>query len=145
MDVMTREQRHKAMRSNRGRTGPERAFASLLWKQGFRFLTAEGYRTWFGKPLLGQPDLIFTRKKVLIFVDGCFWHGCRLCHDFRRDCSTPWQAKIQTNVRRDRRNVKKLAAQGWHVVRVWEHNVRRKDRMLKTVKRISRLLRSRRR
>lgn len=141
MDVMTPEQRCKAMRSNRGRTGPERAFAALLWRRGFRYLTADGYRKKCGKRFLGQPDLIFTRRKIVLFVDGCFWHGCRQCHDFRRDCNASWQAKIRGNVLRDRRNVRMLTAQGWRVVRVWEHDIRKKSRLLAAVRRVSRRIR----
>ncbi len=140
-DIMTREQRKKAMQSNRGRTGPERALASLLWREGLRYLTADGYRTKYGKRMLGQPDLIFTRKKTIVFVDGCFWHGCRRCHDFEKDCNASWQEKIQTNVERDKRVTATLKSQGWTVIRVWEHDLRRKADLAKTAKSLSRRLR----
>ncbi len=136
-DVMTVEQRKKAMRSNRGRTGPERKLASGLWHEGFRFVTAEGYRKRFGNRLPGQPDLIFTKKMAVVFVDGCFWHGCRRCHDFGRDCSPFWQQKIDTNVKRDRRISLTLRRQGWKVIRVWEHDLRKASRLDATVKRVS--------
>lgn len=141
MDVMTPQQRYKAMRSNRGRTGPERALASLLWREGFRFLTADGYRSKHGKRFLGQPDLIFTRKRVLIFMDGCFWHGCRRCHDFKKDCNRFWQEKIQANVERDKRVTATLRRQGWTVIRVWEHDLRRQADLKKAGMRLSRRLR----
>ena len=139
-DVMSPQQRYRAMRSNRGRTRPEKALASLLWREGFRFLTADGYRGKYGKRLLGQPDLIFTRKKIIVFVDGCFWHGCRRCHDFEKDCDRFWQDKIQVNVERDRRITSTLRGNGWTVMRVWEHDLRRKGDLKKTASRLSRRL-----
>ena len=136
MDVMTPEQRRKAMQNNRGRTGPERRVARELWRAGFRFLTAEGYRSRFARRFLGNPDLIFTRKRVVIFVDGCFWHGCNRCHDFENDCNQWWQDKIATNVARDRRVRRTLRRQGWSVIRVWEHELRSEARLKATCRRL---------
>ena len=140
-DVMTPEQRYKAMRSNRGRTGPELALASLLWRGGLRYLTADGFRGKYGKRFLGQPDLIFTRKKVVVFVDGCFWHGCRRCHDFEADCDELWQDKIETNVKRDKSVTSRLGRQGWAVIRVWEHDIRTKDDLQDTAARVAEMIR----
>ena len=114
------------MQSNRGRTGPEKALAALLWTEGLRYLTADGYRHRYGRRFLGQPDMIFMRKKVAIFVDGCFWHGCSRCHDFESDCNRFWREKISKNVERDKRVTLTLRRQGWKVVRVREHDLRRK-------------------
>ncbi len=63
------------MSHNRGRTGPERALASELWRRGLRYLTYEGYKSISGKRLVGKPDLVFSRERIVVFVDGCFWHG----------------------------------------------------------------------
>ncbi len=127
MDVMTPAQRRKAMQSNRGRTGPERRLASALWHQGFRFLTADGYRSKFGRRLTGNPDLVFTRKRIVIFMDGCFWHGCTKCHDFASQCNEWWREKIANNVDRDKRKRGQLRRKGWRVIRVWEHELRSRD------------------
>ena len=140
MDIMTPTQRRKAMQSNRGRTGPERKLASLLWRAGHRFLTADGFRKRRGIRFLGQPDLIFLRKRLIIFVDGCFWHGCHDCHDFVADCSQFWQDKIRGNAERDRRITLTLRRQGWKVVRVWEHDLRNQKGLLRTVGRLLNLL-----
>ena len=120
---MSPAQRRKAMQSNRGRTKPERRFAREIWHAGFRFLTAEGYVARFGERFIGNPDLIFTRKRIVVFVDGCFWHGCNRCHDFANDCNGWWQDKIATNVARDKRVRRKLRRLGWTVIRVWEHQL----------------------
>ena len=139
-DVMTPEQRHKAMRSNRGRTGPERMLASALWTRGYRFLTTDGYQSRFGQALVGHPDIIFTRIRVAIFVDGCFWHGCKRCHDFEKDCNQWWRKKIATTRERDRRNRRRLRKLGWRVCRVWEHDLRRKAKYERTLDRLCAML-----
>ena len=140
MDVMTPQQRRKAMQSNRGRTGPERRFAQEVWRAGFRFLTADGYRARYGRQFLGNPDLIFTRKRVVIFVDGCFWHGCNRCHDFENDCNERWQEKIATNVARDKRIRRKLRRQNWFVIRVWEHQLNTETKFERACERVTELL-----
>jgi len=124
MDVMTPAQRLKAMRSNRGRTKPEIALARDLWRRGFRYYTADGYKNRTGIRLVGNPDIVFPTKRILIFVDGCFWHGCQRCHNFARDCNLIWQKKIQKNLLRDRRVTRRLRTEGWTVIRIREHELR---------------------
>lgn len=140
MDVMTPTQRRKAMQSNRGRTKPEIAFASAIWRLGYRYLTSEGYRKRFGHRLPGNPDMILLGLQVAIFVDGCFWHGCNRCHDFDASCSSAWQTKIQKNRDRDARNRQKLRRLGWRVWRVWEHDLQKKSRFDKSIARFHRRL-----
>lgn len=122
-DVMKPEQRRRAMQSNRGRTGPERRLASALWRRGLRFFTAVGYKRLSGRKLLGQPDLIFPSSETIVFMDGCFWHGCDECHDFEASCNERWKKKIARNVERDTRTTEALREQGWRVFRVWEHEL----------------------
>ncbi len=75
--------------------------------------------------LPGKPDAVFFQERVIIFVDGCFWHGCPICKRplpvTNRDY---WEKKIQRNVERDRRNTESLTQEGWRVIRVWEHIIR---------------------
>jgi len=123
-DVMTPEQRRKAMRSNRGRTAPEKRLASALWCRGLRFFTARGYERLSRRRLVGQPDLVFPSQKTVVFMDGCFWHGCEECHDFGTSCNAAWRAKISRNVERDNAMTKALAGEGWRVLRVWEHELK---------------------
>jgi len=122
--MMTAEQRRRAMAHNRGRTRPERALASALWRRGLRYLTDHGYRARYGRSLPGHPDLIFTAKRALIFVDGCFWHGCPLCRKLPVDAPAFWRDKIARNMARDRAVTARLSAEGWRVARVWEHELR---------------------
>lgn len=114
------------MRANRGRTKPERALASALWSLGLRYFTSQGYASLSGVRLPGQPDLLFPGPRIVLFLDGCFWHGCETCG--RADPSKLsgfWREKIATNQRRDQRVSDKLMADGWTVIRIWEHEIRR--------------------
>jgi DNA mismatch endonuclease (patch repair protein) len=68
-----------------------------------------------------RPDVVFSKARVAVFVDGCFWHRCPQHLTDPRTNSTYWAAKLDRNVARDRRNDAALEAAGWHVIRVWEH------------------------
>lgn len=71
-----------------------------------------------------RPDFVFRRAKVVVFVDGCFWHGCP------QHCSRPttnsawWSRKLRGNMTRDRLHTRLLTASGWKVLRLWEHALR---------------------
>ena len=136
MDVMTPSQRHRAMAHNRGRTSPERALASALWRRGIRYFTHEGYTSVRGEKILGSPDMVFPRKRMLIFVDGCFWHGCPECDKSPEQSGEFWVNKIDTNRKRDQRVTTTLKRQGWTVLRIPEHEVRTKTALKKTVERL---------
>ena len=140
MDVMTPTQRHRAMASNRGRTRPERALASALWHEGIRYLTHEGYKSLTNKNLIGKPDMIFSRKRIALFVDGCFWHGCQVCNKSPDRSGEFWINKIRTNRKRDQRVTATLESEGWKVVRIPEHEVRTKTALMLTVQRLMPLL-----
>lgn len=140
MDVMKPLQRHRAMASNRGRTKPEIALARALWRRGLRYLTAEGYHALTGRRLIGQPDIVFARHRLLVFVDGCFWHGCPQCKGIPQDSGKFWKEKIEENVKRDSVVTRRLSEQGWRVVRVPEHELRTKPSMEITVERVAGLI-----
>ena len=141
MDVMTPVQRYRAMVHNRGRTQPERALASGLWRRGVRYFTHDGYRAVSGKRLMGKPDMVFPRKRVVIFVDGCFWHGCAYCNKSSKLSGQFWTEKIATNQDRDQRVTSSLQAEGWTVLRIPEHDVRTKVALAQTIERLIPLLR----
>jgi DNA mismatch endonuclease, patch repair protein len=136
VDVMTPSQRCKAMRSNRGRTRPERRVAAALWRSGLRYLSADGYRARARRGLPGSPDLIFVGRRCVVFVDGCFWHGCGRCHDFKRDLNAWWRAKIKGNVARDNRVRGRLRREGWTVLVVREHDLATEERFERTIQRL---------
>lgn len=68
-----------------------------------------------------RGDIVFTRRKVVVFVDGCFWHGCPVHATSPVNNAEWWREKLAVNVERDRRNTFALKVIGWVVVRVWEH------------------------
>ena len=141
-DVMTPRQRYLAMAHNRGRTIPERALASALWRQGLRYLTSKGYKSISGERLLGNSDLVFPRKRLVIFVDGCFWHGCPQCNRSSQQSGDFWVRKIETNKKRDQRVTLELTTRGWTVLRIPEHDVRTKSALNQTVNWLLPLVRS---
>ena len=133
MDVMTPRQRYKAMAHNRGRTQPERALASGLWRRGVRYFTHEGYKAVKGERLRGNPDIVFPRKKIVVFVDGCFWHGCAKCQKHSGLNGEFWVGKIDANQKRDKRVTAELENSGWTVLRIPEHDVRTKAALAQTI------------
>lgn len=72
----------------------------------------------------GKADLVIAKSKVALFVDGCFWHGCPEHYVRPRTSKAFWDTKLRENVDRDRRQTLALDAEGWLVVRVWEHELR---------------------
>lgn len=107
------------MRGNRRRdTRPEMAVRRAVHRLGLR------YRVDF-RPLPGlnrRADLVFTRAKVAVFVDGCYWHGCPQHGTTARTNASYWGPKISRNRERDLDTDRQLAAAGWEVVRIWEHD-----------------------
>jgi DNA mismatch endonuclease, patch repair protein len=69
-----------------------------------------------------RPDVVFTRAKVAVFVDGCFWHSCPLHGTSPRSNRDYWGPKLARNAERDRANTVALRRDGWRVVRIWEHD-----------------------
>ena len=68
-----------------------------------------------------NADLVFPRHKLVVFVDGCFWHGCPWHYKTPKTRSEWWDAKVERNKTRDAKKTRKLRRLGWKVVRVWEH------------------------
>lgn len=123
-DVFSKAKRSEVMSLIRStNTRPEIAFrkliSSLLYPLGYR------YRLHYWK-LPGKPDVVFVRKKVAIFVDGSFWHGHRLRKGQTNLSREYWLPKIKRNMLRDKSVNRKLRKMGWKVVRVWEHDVRKR-------------------
>lgn len=113
------EGRSRNMRANRrADTKPEIALRSALHRLGFRY--RKDYRIDLGSMKV-RPDIVFTARKVAVFVDGCFWH---VCPEHGRQPTTNewyWTPKLRRNIERDRAADDALAAAGWQVVRLWEH------------------------
>lgn len=109
--------RSEQMSRIRGKnTGPERRLRSALWAAGLR------YRL-YTPTTVGRPDVVFPSRKLAVFVDGCFWHGCPRHYVRPGSREEHWTARLRINVSRDRRQTLELEVLGWRVIRVWEHEV----------------------
>ncbi|WP_427890526.1 very short patch repair endonuclease [Kribbella sp. GL6] len=108
-----------SMRGNRPRdTSPELRIRRLLHGRGLRYRVS-------ARPLPDVPrtaDIVFTRAKVAVFIDGCYWHGCAEHYRAASRNSQFWREKIEGNKRRDRDTNRLLADAGWTVIRRWEHD-----------------------
>jgi DNA mismatch endonuclease (patch repair protein) len=131
MDHVTKEVRSKIMAAvhSRGNTTTELPLARLLRGAGLG-----GYRKHW--PVAGKPDFAWPGRKVAVFVDGCFWHGCR-CKYLPRTNTGFWRNKIDTNKRRDRRVTQSLRRDGWTVVRIKECAVHRPSTLARIVAALS--------
>ncbi len=105
------------MQANRGRdTGPELAVRRLIHAAGLR------YRVDFA-PLGGRrrADIVFTSKRIVVFIDGCYWHGCPQHATLPKRNTHYWLPKLARNIERDKETNELLSAAGWQVHRFWEH------------------------
>ncbi len=87
-----------------------------------------GIKGWRRKyPLIGNPDFVFTKSRLAIFVDGCFWHGCKAHCRMPNSNRHYWFPKIARNIKRDKIVNKELKERKWLVIRIWEHELRGKN------------------
>lgn len=123
-DVMTVAQRSACMARIRGKdTGPERFVLGLFQEIGIQ---PESH----ARDLPGRPDFALRELRVAVFVDGDFWHGWRF-PAWRHKLSPFWETKIAANRARDGRNFARLRRSGWRVVRIWEHQIKRRPESVK--------------
>lgn len=118
---------------SRGNATTEERFAELLRTQHIT-----GWRRHL--PLPGKPDFTFCSARVVVFIDGCFWHGCPRCYRRPGDNKSYWTTKLVLNRRRDRRNANHLRARGWHVLRIWEHTLKSPSGRCSAVNRVTLML-----
>lgn len=108
----------RSMQSNRGRdTKPEMALRQAVHALGLRYKVST-------RPIpkvRRTADLVFTRARLAVFLDGCFWHGCPQHHTVAKTNADYWATKVDANRRRDRQTDELLTDAGWEVLRVWEH------------------------
>jgi DNA mismatch endonuclease (patch repair protein) len=113
----THEVRLRMQATPRRDTPQELALRSALHKLGLRFRV-----DWPLPETRRRADLAFIRARVVVFVDGCFWHGCPVHGTWPKANANWWRTKILTNVRRDRDTDDRLRTMGWRVLRFWEHD-----------------------
>jgi DNA mismatch endonuclease (patch repair protein) len=112
----TSEAVSRTMKANRAKdTAPERILRKSLYACGLR-----GYRL-HSKKVPGRPDISFARRKIAIFVHGCFWHRCPKClFPLPKSNRDFWIKKFRRNKARDKRKVRQLRSEGWSVFEFWE-------------------------
>jgi DNA mismatch endonuclease (patch repair protein) len=117
-DVFTKAKRSEVMSRIRGRgnKATEIALARLL-----RLNKITGWRRHL--PIVGKPDFTFRRNRLVIFVDGCFWHGCPKHSNTPSGNRAFWSRKLSANKKRDRFVTSTLRKDGWRVLRIWEHDL----------------------
>lgn len=119
----TTPERSKLMSKIKGKdTKPEILFRKELWKAGLR------YRK-HNKKLPGNPDIVNKKQKLVIFIDGAFWHGYNWSEKKKKIKTNRefWIAKIERNMQRDQENNLKLEKLGYKVFRFWEHEVKKES------------------
>ena len=108
----------RSMQANTGRdTKPELALRRAVHALGLRYYVNRRPI----KAVRRTADLLFPKLKLAVFLDGCFWHGCPRHHTVAKTNASFWAEKVAANRRRDADTNERLMAQGWKVVRVWEH------------------------
>lgn len=95
-------------------------FRKVLWKLGYRFIKNAG--SYFGK-----PDIVLKKFNTVIFIDSCFWHGCKKHLRLPSTRKTFWTTKILRNKQRDKEVTRYYKKINWNVIRVWEHDLENKD------------------
>lgn len=132
-DNLTNVQRSYCMSRVKGKdTGLEKLVRSELYRRGLRFRKHV-------KELPGKPDVVFSKAKVAVFIDGDFWHGYRYPL-WENKLSDFWKEKIRKTRERDQRNFRKLRYMGWRVIRIWQHEI--EQDLGKCIKRIEQCLKS---
>ena len=116
-DSPTDEVGRRMRRVRREHTTPELAIRSAIHRRGLRYRL---HRSVPGVPRV-KPDIVFPKARVVVYVDGCFWHRCPAHGTLPKRNREWWEAKLEANVARDRRHAAALRDAGWEVVRIWEH------------------------
>ena len=136
-DVFSKEKRAQVMAAVRSKgnkatelklVGIFRAFNIVGWRRQSR--------------LTGSPDFVFRKDRLAVFVDGCFWHGCHWHLRMPKENRAYWRRKIVGNMARDKRATQSLKAAGWRVLRIWEHSLRKPEKVAQRVISQLRILRS---
>lgn len=115
-DVHSKEQRSYNMSRIHGReTKPELKLKDFFEKKNFIYQSNE----------YGKPDFINYKKKIVVFIDGCFWHKCPKCFKLPKSNKEFWKNKINENFRRDKEITFNYKNSDWKVIRVWTHDLKK--------------------
>lgn len=97
-------------------TKPELLFRKYIWRRNIK-----GYR--INSKIKGKPDIFFPRRKIAVFIDGCFWHKCPVCYTKPKSNNEYWDKKIEKTVIRDEQANRLLKDDSISVIRFWEHEI----------------------
>lgn len=114
---MVDQQRSKIMSSIKAVSKLESLVTQELWKKGFRFRRNV-------RGMVGTPDIAIKKYKVVIFIDSCFWHFCPVHGRMPKSNVEFWKKKLERNQQRDKEHTKFYLQKGWHILRIWEHEIR---------------------
>jgi len=119
VDRLSRKARSALMSTirSRGNKSTELRFRALLIRAGIH--------GWCVQPrgIAGKPDFAFLARRIAVFIDSCFWHGCPKHVRYPKSNTQYWHEKISSNRRRDTSNSRALRKEGWAVLRIWEHEL----------------------
>jgi DNA mismatch endonuclease, patch repair protein len=114
---MVDQQRSKIMSSIKAVSKLETLVTQELWKKGYRFRRNV-------RGMVGTPDIAIKKYKVVIFIDSCFWHFCPIHGRMPKSNIEFWKKKLERNQERDKEHTQFYLQKGWHILRIWEHEIR---------------------
>ncbi|MFA5986514.1 MAG: very short patch repair endonuclease [Parcubacteria group bacterium] len=119
VDIFSKEKRSEIMSKIRSKeTKMEVKFRKKLWHSGFRYRkNASGY--------FGKPDILLKKYRTVIFIDSCFWHGCKKHFKLPSTRQKFWSEKMVQNQKRDKDVTGYYKKNGWKIIRIWEHDLKR--------------------
>ncbi|MCX6762022.1 MAG: very short patch repair endonuclease [Candidatus Moranbacteria bacterium] len=121
-DIFSKKKRSEIMSKVRSKDSKiEIEFRKKLWKAGFRY--RKNSTKYFGK-----PDIVLPKHKTVIFIDSCFWHGCKKHGSMPQTRKKFWETKIDRNKERDKEVNRQYKKLGWKIFRIWEHDLKRIDK-----------------
>jgi len=121
-DVFSPEKRSEVMSRIKGKGNKETELQMVSILKKYRI---KGWRR--NQKIFGKPDFVFWKERVALFVDGCFWHNCPLHSTKPKNNSIFWENKLKKNQERDIQVNHELKKRKWHVIRIWEHELKDQD------------------
>ncbi|WP_127483782.1 very short patch repair endonuclease [Paenibacillus ehimensis] len=116
-DKISKERRSKNMQAIRSISKLETIVSKALWNRGYRFRRNV-------KGMIGKPDIVIKKYKIVVFIDSCFWHGCKEHGHIPKSNSDYWAEKIEKNIMRDNMVTSFYKDAGWNIIRFWEHQIK---------------------
>ncbi len=143
-DVFSKKKRSEIMAGirSRGNRSTELEFAKLLrqnrisgWRRHLQVALPRSDPQSQSQSTKVRPDFVFKARRMVVFIDGCFWHGCPAHATKPESNSEFWHAKLNGNIKRDRFVTRELRKRNWAVLRIWEHELRQGNRTMTRLKR----------